>query len=280
MRIARRADTTLLVRQDSTQLDGERSPRGGGADQGASRRPRRQHPTDRADRREGRRRTAGWGWTAAAAGSGSRAASGELGELRAWASAAPTWTAATCEWRTTRPSGWCEADSPRPWSAARTSGAIDASAASWRQRGPDRGDSRLDDLQSAALGRQVDAWAPALRRIPAAVSELLGALGQVEASGFASAAQADSAKFTPADRSVRALRADGSPLARVGVRFHARRLLGPDRHGQGRLPDGELGLGPAHAGGDRTASQEVKLTAGPAARRTLRDEVAGRRAAE
>ncbi len=45
-----------------------------------------------------------------------------------------------------------------------------------------------------------------------AASELLRALDQVEASGFASAAQADSAKFKPADRSVRALRADGSPL--------------------------------------------------------------------
>ena len=45
-----------------------------------------------------------------------------------------------------------------------------------------------------------------------AVSELLGALGHVEGSGFASPAQADSAKFAPAERSVRAARADGSPL--------------------------------------------------------------------
>ncbi len=45
-----------------------------------------------------------------------------------------------------------------------------------------------------------------------AVGELLGALGHVEGSGFASPAQADSAKFAPAERSVRALRADGSPL--------------------------------------------------------------------
>jgi hypothetical protein len=45
-----------------------------------------------------------------------------------------------------------------------------------------------------------------------AVGELLAALEHVEASGFASAAQADSARFNPADRSVRALRKDGSPL--------------------------------------------------------------------
>lgn len=46
----------------------------------------------------------------------------------------------------------------------------------------------------------------------ASVGQLLGALGQVEASGFASPAEADSAKFAPADRGVRVLRADGSPL--------------------------------------------------------------------
>jgi hypothetical protein len=45
-----------------------------------------------------------------------------------------------------------------------------------------------------------------------AVGELLGALGHVEGSAFATPAQADSARFAPADRSVRALRADGSPL--------------------------------------------------------------------
>ncbi len=46
----------------------------------------------------------------------------------------------------------------------------------------------------------------------AAVAELLGAFRQVEAAGFASASQADSARFTPADRRVRLLRADGTTL--------------------------------------------------------------------
>jgi len=44
------------------------------------------------------------------------------------------------------------------------------------------------------------------------LGELLAALEHVEASGFASPAQTDSARFNPADRSVRALRKDGPPL--------------------------------------------------------------------
>jgi hypothetical protein len=46
----------------------------------------------------------------------------------------------------------------------------------------------------------------------AAVAGLLGTLSQVEATGFANGAQADSAKFSPPDRRVRVLRKDGTPL--------------------------------------------------------------------
>jgi hypothetical protein len=46
----------------------------------------------------------------------------------------------------------------------------------------------------------------------AAVAGLLGAFARVEAAGFANAAQADSARFDPADRRVRLLRGDDSPL--------------------------------------------------------------------
>ena len=45
-----------------------------------------------------------------------------------------------------------------------------------------------------------------------AVADLLGAYARLEAAGFASPAQADSARFDPADRRARLLRADGSPL--------------------------------------------------------------------
>jgi hypothetical protein len=46
----------------------------------------------------------------------------------------------------------------------------------------------------------------------AAVASLLGAYDAVEASGFATPKQADSARFEPADRKARLLRADGSAL--------------------------------------------------------------------
>jgi hypothetical protein len=46
----------------------------------------------------------------------------------------------------------------------------------------------------------------------AAVSDLLGGYARLEAAGFATPAQADSARFDPADRRVRLLRGDGSPL--------------------------------------------------------------------
>ena len=45
-----------------------------------------------------------------------------------------------------------------------------------------------------------------------AVASLLGAYGAMEASGFATPLQADSARFQPADRRLKLLRANGSPL--------------------------------------------------------------------
>ena len=45
-----------------------------------------------------------------------------------------------------------------------------------------------------------------------AVVDLLSSYGHVEAAGFATRAQADSAKFARPDRRVALLRADGSPL--------------------------------------------------------------------
>ena len=134
-----------------------------------------------------------------------------------------------------------------------------------RQCRTDRCHPSLEDLQPQARGREVDlrhrrssgfGLGRAAPRGPGpSGSEWIriacrGGLGEV-CSGGPRCARAAGRRVSP---------------ARVGVRFDARRLLGPDRHGQGRLPDGKLGLGPAHAPGDRTASQqEVKLTAGPAA---------------
>jgi hypothetical protein len=45
-----------------------------------------------------------------------------------------------------------------------------------------------------------------------AMGNLVGALAQVEAAGFASKAQADSARFSRPDRRLRVLRSDGTPL--------------------------------------------------------------------
>jgi hypothetical protein len=69
--------------------------------------------------------------------------------------------------------------------------------------------------RSYRLGRSGDRWSfrggrPAADS--AAVAGLLGAFARVEAAGFANAAQADSARFDPADRRVRLLRGDDSPL--------------------------------------------------------------------
>jgi hypothetical protein len=49
----------------------------------------------------------------------------------------------------------------------------------------------------------------------AAVSRLRQAFGEIDAAGFASSAQADSARFDRPDRRVTLLRADGAPLLRL-----------------------------------------------------------------
>lgn len=67
---------------------------------------------------------------------------------------------------------------------------------------------RGDGKWAFASGRPADS---------AAVAELLGAFRQVEAAGFASERQADSARFTPADRRVRLLRANGTPLLTLAL---------------------------------------------------------------
>jgi hypothetical protein len=46
----------------------------------------------------------------------------------------------------------------------------------------------------------------------ARAADLVGAYAAVEAAGFASDAQADSARFSPADRKIRLLRKDGTPI--------------------------------------------------------------------
>ena len=64
------------------------------------------------------------------------------------------------------------------------------------------------------LRRDSTAWSFAAggRADSAAVGELLSSYAEVEAAGFATRAQADSAKFARPDRRVALLRADGSPL--------------------------------------------------------------------
>jgi hypothetical protein len=68
--------------------------------------------------------------------------------------------------------------------------------------------------RSYALRRDGALWSltPGGRADSAAVAELLSSYGQVEAAGFATRAQADSARFGRPDRRVGLLRADGSPL--------------------------------------------------------------------
>ena len=63
--------------------------------------------------------------------------------------------------------------------------------------------TRRDGRWSLSGGRTADS---------AAVADLLGAYTRLEAAGFATAAQADSARLDPADRQVRLLRGDDSPL--------------------------------------------------------------------
>ncbi|HEY7614342.1 MAG TPA: DUF4340 domain-containing protein [Gemmatimonadales bacterium] len=68
--------------------------------------------------------------------------------------------------------------------------------------------------RSYALRRDDKAWTltPGGRADSNAVAELLSSYRQVEAAGFATKAQADSAQFGRPDRRVSVLRADGSPL--------------------------------------------------------------------
>lgn len=68
-----------------------------------------------------------------------------------------------------------------------------------------------------ALRRDSTTWtlAPGGRADSAAVAELLSTFGAVEAAGFASPAQADSAQFGRPDRRVALFRGDGSPLLRL-----------------------------------------------------------------
>jgi hypothetical protein len=68
--------------------------------------------------------------------------------------------------------------------------------------------------RSYAVSRDGKGWNlnPGGRADSSAVSALLTDYGDVQAAGFASAAQADSANFTRPDRRIALLRADGSPL--------------------------------------------------------------------
>jgi uncharacterized protein DUF4340 len=71
--------------------------------------------------------------------------------------------------------------------------------------------------RSYTVSRDGKGWtfAPGGRADSSAVAALLTDYGQVEAAGFASAAQADSASFTRPDRRTTLLRADGTPLMRL-----------------------------------------------------------------
>jgi hypothetical protein len=68
--------------------------------------------------------------------------------------------------------------------------------------------------RSYALRRNSTTWTLAAggRADTSAVAELLASFGEVEAAGFATPAQADSARFDRPDRRVQLLRADGSRL--------------------------------------------------------------------
>jgi hypothetical protein len=67
------------------------------------------------------------------------------------------------------------------------------------------------------LSREGKTWAlaPAGPVDTAAANRLRQAYGEIDAAGFASPAQADSARFDRSDRRVTLLRADGSPLLRL-----------------------------------------------------------------
>ncbi len=71
--------------------------------------------------------------------------------------------------------------------------------------------------RSYRLSRKDKAWtlAPAGPVDTAAANRLRQAYGEIDASGFASPAQADSARFDRPDRRLTLLRADGAPLLRL-----------------------------------------------------------------
>jgi hypothetical protein len=69
--------------------------------------------------------------------------------------------------------------------------------------------SRRYELRRAGAGWTLSPGGPA---DSARAAELIAAYRDVEASGFATAAQADSAHFSPPDRRIQVLRKDGSPI--------------------------------------------------------------------
>ncbi len=73
--------------------------------------------------------------------------------------------------------------------------------------------------RSYTLSRKDGTWSfgGRARADSGSVADLLEAFRQMQAAGFASAAQADSAGFSPPDRRVRLSRADGSPLLTLAL---------------------------------------------------------------
>jgi hypothetical protein len=210
VRIARRSDTTLLVRQDSTRWTANGHPTAPGpvrdlldALADSSRRTELiaeksgSHARMGVDSSGTRIRIAGRSGQVADFVMGQRSADLDGGYMR-MANDSAVWLvrgglAAALE------------RGPDEWRDRRIGGVVEDSVA------------RIDVKRGArtySLRRSGDKWTlgSGTPADSAAVGELLGALGHVEGSAFATPAQADSAKFAPADRSVRALRADGSPL--------------------------------------------------------------------
>jgi hypothetical protein len=98
---------------------------------------------------------------------------------------------------------------------------LERSPDEWRDRGIAGADpdsvARIEitrGKRSFAMRRDSTGWtlAPGGRADSAAVASLLADYRQVEAAGFASEAQADSASFARPDRRATVLRADGTPL--------------------------------------------------------------------
>jgi hypothetical protein len=208
--IARRADTTLLVRQDSARWTANGHPTAAGpikdlldALADSSRRTEliaekaSSHARMGVDSGGTRIRVAGRSGTLANLVVGQRSADLDGGYMR-MANDSAVWLVR---------GGLASAveRGPDEWRDRRIGGVTSDSVARIEVK---RG-ARTYSLRRSGGKWTLGSGAPA---DSTAVGELLGALGQVEGSGFASPAQGAAAKFTPADRSVRALRADGSPL--------------------------------------------------------------------